>query len=164
MRRNLVTMLDEIRLAEALGIASCDELFGSAHHLASHMSALAFPVFVNGRNYTGSNITRDPVFLALIRQVLVAQLIQAAQALIVPLGNAAADAIGLLIDEGVIDPARCLLGIPHPSGANGHRLAQFQSAPVGAWRRQSRDGTTESAKQSAEWIVRVGTRAALHPG
>jgi hypothetical protein len=127
MRRNLVTMLDQIGLAETLGIASCDELFGSAHHLASHMSALAFPVFINGRNYTGSNITRDPVFLTLIRQVLLAQLLQAAQALIVPLGNAAADAVGLLIEDGVIDPARCLLGFPHPSGANGHRLAQFES-------------------------------------
>ena len=127
MRRNLVSMLDQIGLAETLGIASSDDLFGSAHHLASHVSALAFPVFVKGRNYTGANITREPVFLAIIRQVLAAQLIQAARALVVPLGNAAADAVGLLIDEGVIDPARCLVGFPHPSGANGHRLAHFEA-------------------------------------
>jgi hypothetical protein len=44
MRRNLVTMLDQIGLAETLGIATTDDLFGSAHSLASHMSALAFPV------------------------------------------------------------------------------------------------------------------------
>ena len=130
MRRNLVTMLDQIGLAETLDIATTDDLFGSAHSLASHMSALAFPVFINGRNYTGSQITRDPVFLALIRQVLAAQLLQAAQALVVPLGNAAADAVGLLIAEGVIDPGRCLLGFPHPSGANGHRLAQFEARRV----------------------------------
>jgi hypothetical protein len=127
MRRNLVSMLDQIGLAETLGIGSCEDLFGSAHHLASHMSVLAFPVFVNGRNYTGANITREPVFLALIRQVLAAQLLQAAQALVVPLGNAAADAVGLLIAEGVIDADRCLLGFPHPSGANGHRRAHFDA-------------------------------------
>ncbi len=131
MRRNLVTMLDQIGLAETLGIATTDDLFGSAQGLASHMSALAFPVFVNGRNYTGSRITRDPVFLALIRQVLAAQLLQAAQALVVPLGNAAAAAVGLLIAEGVVDPGRCLLGFPHPSGANGHRLTQFRSRQSG---------------------------------
>jgi hypothetical protein len=131
MRRNLVTMLDQIGLAEPLGIATTDDLFGSAHSLATHMSALAFPVFVHGRNYTGSQITRDPVFLALIRQVLAAQLLQAAQALVVPLGNAAADAVGLLVAEGVVDPGRCLLGCPHPSGANGHRLAQFQARRLG---------------------------------
>lgn len=130
MRRNLVTMLDGIGLAETLGIASCDDLFGSAHVLATHLSALAFPVFQNGRNYAGSKITSDPVFVALIRQVLAAQLLQAAHALIVPLGNAAAEAVGLLIAEGVIDPARCMLGFPHPSGANGHRHAQFEARRV----------------------------------
>jgi hypothetical protein len=33
-----------IGLAEPLSIATTDDLFGSAHSLASHMSALAFPV------------------------------------------------------------------------------------------------------------------------
>ena len=127
MRRNLVTMLNEIGLAEILGIESCDDLFGSADHLALHTSALAFPVFVNGHNNAGAKITHDPVFLALIRQVLAAQLLQARAALIVPLGNAAAEAVGVLIADGVVDPARCLLGFPHPSGANGHRLAQFDA-------------------------------------
>ncbi len=130
MRRNLVGMLDEIGLAQALGVTSCETLFGSAHQLATHLSALAFPVFVNGRNYAGSRITHDPVFVALIRQVLAAQLLQAAHALIIPLGNAAAEAVGLLIAEGLIEPARCVMGFPHPSGANGHRLAQFESRRV----------------------------------
>jgi hypothetical protein len=130
MRRNLVAMLDGIGLAGALGITSCDDLFGSAQHQALHTSALAFPVFVNGRNYTGANIARDSVFLALIRQVLAAQLRQAHEALVVPLGNAAEDAVGVLIAEGVVDPARCLLGFPHPSGANGHRTKQFDKRRV----------------------------------
>ena len=126
MRRNLVTMLDAIGLDDILGLGSCAELFGSAHELATHLSALAFPVFIDRRNYTGAKITREPVFVALIQQVLAAQLLQAPRALIVPLGQAAADAVGLLVADGVIDAERCLWGFPHPSGANGHRHAQFE--------------------------------------
>ena len=127
MRRNLVGMFDMIGLADQLGIASCDALFGESHDLATHLSALAFPVFVNGRNYTGANITRNPALVSIIRQVLAGQLVQATDALVVPLGNAAAEAVGLLVSEGVLDAERCLLGFPHPSGANGHRKAQFEA-------------------------------------
>jgi hypothetical protein len=127
MRRNLVTMLDGIGLADQLGIVSCGELFQERHDLAAHMSALAFPVFVNGRNYGGAGITRRPPLVALIRQVLAGQLTQAKDALVVPLGNAATEAVDLLVSDGVVEADRCLLGFPHPSGANGHRRAQFNA-------------------------------------
>jgi hypothetical protein len=127
MRRNLVSMLDGIGLAELLGIASCDELFGRSAHLATHLSALAFPVFVEGRNYAGSGITEDPVYVCLIEQVLAAQLTQAPGALVIPLGRAAAAAVELLVEQGTVDPVRCLFGFPHPSGANGHRQMQFDA-------------------------------------
>jgi hypothetical protein len=130
MRRNLVAMLDGIGLADQLGIVSCGELFGAKHDLATHLSALAFPVFVNGRNYGGAGITRRPALVAIIRQVLAGQLTQAKDALVVPLGNAATAAVGLLIGDGVVKADRCLLGFPHPSGANGHRKAQFDARIV----------------------------------
>lgn len=104
MRRNLVTMLDEIGVAESLDIGSCDDLFGSRHDLAAHLSAVAFPVFLNGRNYSGANIARVPQLVAVIRQVLAAQLLQAEQALVVPLGKAAAEAIQLLIERNRRQP------------------------------------------------------------
>jgi hypothetical protein len=44
---------------------------------------------------------------------------------VIPLGRAVDAALGLLIDAGVLDPRRCCLGFPHPSGANGHRISQF---------------------------------------
>ena len=128
MRRNLVAMLDQIGVADQLGIGSCDALFGEAQDLALLLSALAFPVFVGGRNYTGAGITARPALVSIIREVLAGQLIQAEDALVVPLGNAASDAVNLLVTDGVLDAERCLLGFPHPSGANGHRKTQFEGA------------------------------------
>ncbi len=46
-------------------------------------------------------------------------------ALVVPLGKAAGEAVAFLAVEGLVDPARCLLGFPHPSGANGWRARQY---------------------------------------
>ena len=32
----------------------------------------------------------------------------------------------MLVEAGQLDGARCLLGFPHPSGDNGHRVRQFR--------------------------------------
>jgi hypothetical protein len=126
VRKNLVAMLDGIGLATALGLESCVELFGSADRLAAHLSAIAYPVFVSGRNFGGSTITRSPALVAIIRQVLAAQLAQADKALVVPLSASATAAVQLLVEDGAVNPKRCLLGFPHPSGANGLRVTQFE--------------------------------------
>ena len=42
-----------------------------------------------------------------------------------PAEKAAQDALAFLGAEGLVDPARCLLGFPHPSGANGWRAGQY---------------------------------------
>jgi hypothetical protein len=31
----------------------------------------------------------------------------------------------MLVADGQLDEVRCLFGFPHPSGGNGHRVAQF---------------------------------------
>ena len=31
----------------------------------------------------------------------------------------------MLVDGGQLDSARCLLGFPHPSGANAHRAGRY---------------------------------------
>jgi hypothetical protein len=46
---------------------------------------------------------------------------------VISLGTAATDAATLLIDEGLLDQERCLLGIPHPSGSIGHRVKQYNA-------------------------------------
>ena len=55
MRANLVSMLDGIRVAQALGIETAAQLFGTHHHLAAHVSAVDYPVFVNGKNDGGTS-------------------------------------------------------------------------------------------------------------
>jgi hypothetical protein len=35
--------------------------------------------------------------------------------------------VGFLVEQGDLDPARCLFGFPHPSAANGHRQKQFDA-------------------------------------
>lgn len=46
-------------------------------------------------------------------------------ALVVPLGPKVAEAVDVLACQGVIDSARVLAGLPHPSGANAERIAFF---------------------------------------
>jgi len=141
MRRNLTAILDEIGLPSTLGIKSCEELFNDARHLVHTTSAIRYPVFVNGRNYTGHSPgpLKHPELRRYVEHVLPNELRSVPQALIVPLGKCVASIIEHLIENGEIDPRNCLLGFPHPSGANGHRHREFRegrrllSKTVEAW-------------------------------
>jgi hypothetical protein len=128
MRRNLVAMLDGIDLPDVLGISSSEQLFGDAHHLAAHLSAMSFPVFIRGENYTGHtpNLIRSTVLSSLARQMLGGYLHLIPRALVIPLGGASESAVRLLVADGTLDTSRCLFGFPHPSPANGHRCAQYR--------------------------------------
>lgn len=129
MRSHLVTMLDGIGLAGALGVDSAARLFDTHHHLAAHVSAIDYPVFVNGQNYGGRSpsLGRHQVLRSLVRSCLGARVAMAPGALIIPLGTAAQEAVTLLAADGLLDPRRCLTGFPHPSGGNGHRASQYAS-------------------------------------
>src|SRR5689334_9300176 len=54
MRANLVAMLDHIGLAQVLGVKSCSDFFGANDEPVHFTSALRYPVFVNGANYSGN--------------------------------------------------------------------------------------------------------------
>jgi hypothetical protein len=123
MRANLVAMLD----GAGLGLATTARLFDTHHHLAAHVSAIDYPVFTDGRDYTGGSpsLTRHSALRSLVRASLGARLAMVPTALVIPLGKAAQGAVVFLAAEGLADPARCLLGFPHPSGANGWRVRQY---------------------------------------
>ena len=126
MRTNLIDMLDKIGAADRLELASTARLFDDASHLLYSTSALRYPVFNQGRNYTGSNppIHRSPLLKSLLTSTLLPDLNQVPDALIVPLGKAVTtDALKII---GLDKERRVLRGFPHPSGGNGHRKAQFQ--------------------------------------
>src|SRR5262249_57231911 len=96
-------------------------------HLAAKTSAISYPVFVNGQNYGGGNpsLIRHPALRSLVRASLGPRVAMAAGALVIPLGTAAQDAVMLPTADGLLDRGRCLLGFPHPSGANGWRVRQY---------------------------------------
>ncbi|WP_028400019.1 hypothetical protein [Ectobacillus panaciterrae] len=129
MRSNLTSMLNELQLPHYLGISDSASLFAEHRHLLHPCSMLRYPVFLRAQNYTGHTpqMAKSPFLMEWIRSVFVPELHSVHPLLIIPLGKAVSDTLKVLADEYRIDEERCLLGFPHPSGANGHRHAQFET-------------------------------------
>lgn len=121
MRRSLITRLDYLGVARHLGLHSAAELWlpVGERHLHS-TSAIRYPAFVDGDDYGGHTprLTSHPVLRRYVYELLAPELAKIPDALVIPLGVSVDAAIGLLVDSGKIDPARCLVGFPHPSGRN----------------------------------------------
>lgn len=127
MRKNLIAMLDHIGLHDYLGINSCARLFDTHSHLVHYTSALRYPVFVNGQNYSGS-----PTMLsrASLRQQIDNHLAEEIRTLgtgsvYIPLGPKVAEVFQHLQAKGLLRPEQVLAGMPHPSGANAERISYF---------------------------------------
>ena len=118
MRGNLVRMLEELGLHKLLGISSVVDLFGSASHLLHTTSAVRYPTFKRGRNYTGSGpqLSRCTFLLRFAREILAPELCKLQGALYIPLGKSVGAVMELLEKEGRIPVGRTLYGFPHPSG------------------------------------------------
>lgn len=127
MRKNLVCMLDELKLADQLGIETCSELFGSHNQLLHSTSILPHAVFYKGRNYNGSTpkILKTPLLRKYAEGYFPRNIEGIQETLIIPLGvNVQAVLEDLMVKE-MIAGHQLLRGFPHPSGGNGHRLRQF---------------------------------------
>jgi len=130
MRKNLVTMLDELGTHELLGLRSTEDLFSGCGGLLFATSALLFPVFVGDelRNFGGNRkMMSQRLFQEMIEAFLAPRLASMPEALVIPLGISVEAALEWLAARGEFDTARMLKGFPHPSGANGHRARIFRS-------------------------------------
>lgn len=130
MRNNLISMLDELSLAKHLGIESVAELFDENCELLHTTSLIPYPVFINGKNYTGHTpeIVESSLLMEYVREHFYEEINKMnTKPLIVPLGKSVEDVLRVMIDENIIDEEQCLFGFPHPSGANGHRKEQFMT-------------------------------------
>lgn len=132
IRPNLVALLDHVGLQHWLGIASCATLFGAHAHLMHVTAALRQPIFVDGPNATKLNYNgASPNMLTtpLLQEQLLAWFGEEAlllrEAVFVPLGPKVGQALSWLAGRGLLDEARILHGLPHPSGANAERIAYF---------------------------------------
>jgi len=128
MRKNLIEMLDELKLNRKLQLRSCSELFENRDELLHTTSIIPYPVFINNKNYTGSNpkILDSEILKTYLKKYFYKEVEKLPNALIIPLGKIVEEVLELMISEKLIKKEQCLLGFPHPSGANGHRKKQFE--------------------------------------
>lgn len=127
MRNNLTNMLDHIGLHQLLGIESCARLFDTHRHLVHYTSALRYPVFLDGQNYSGSPAMLSRASLRHQVETHLADEIRTLgpQCLYVPLGPKVTEAFQHLQTKGLLKAEQLLDGLPHPSGANAERISYF---------------------------------------
>lgn len=126
MRSNLVAMLDHIGVNRLLGIPSTATLWNRDAQRAHFTSALRYPVFVGGGNYSGApSMVTTPLLRAHLSRWFGAEIAALRSAIFVPLGPKVAEALESVARERDIDQRRILAGLPHPSGANAERIAFF---------------------------------------
>jgi len=137
MRKNLLKMLNELRLPQYLNVETSEVIFEEKTNLIHTTSALRYPIFYRGNNYTGHapKILSREIHRMMIEKLLGQELRQVPTALIIPLGNAASRAVEHLVECGIVDQKRCLFGFPHPSGANAHRVKEFTERRIGLRRK-----------------------------
>lgn len=128
MRKNLIEMLNDIQLPKAIGINDSKSLFEEHNDLLHTTSVIRYPVFIEGKNYTGHNpaILSSETLYYFAETILLQELLAVQKALIIPLGKSVSEVIQFFVERGWIDSERCLFDMPHPSGANGHRKKQFE--------------------------------------
>lgn len=128
MRKNLIEMLDDLNLNKKLHLNSCSELFINHDELLHTTSLIPYPVFINNKNYTGSNpkILNSEILKSYLQKYFYKEVQCLPNALIIPLGKSVEEVLELMITENFIKREQCLLGFPHPSGANGNRKKQFK--------------------------------------
>jgi hypothetical protein len=126
MRRNIVSMLDHIEVNKVLGIETCEYLFDSRSDLVNYTSALRFPVFKNGENYSGGKeMINEPYLWNQIEEYLKEEVDLLQEAIWLPLGQSVVAVFEKFVENGWIKSDRVLFGLPHASGANAERIAYF---------------------------------------
>lgn len=128
LRKNVIEMLDALELPRELGIQSAKALFDEREDLLHTTSMIPFAAFVKGKNYTGHSpqLLKNEFLMRYVEAHLYPQVALMKDALIIPLGKCVEEVMKVLIAKGCIDENKCLLGFPHPSGANVNRKKQFE--------------------------------------
>ncbi|MCI6275741.1 MAG: hypothetical protein MR639_03185 [Clostridium sp.] len=128
IRKNIISMLNELNMCHALNIADANSLFEENSYLLHSTSLIPFSTFRNQKNYTGYQppLKSTPFLMKYVEENLYPQLDLLKNTLVIPLGKCVEGILVDYIKAGLLDDSKCLLGFPHPSGANGHRKLQFE--------------------------------------
>jgi hypothetical protein len=139
MRVNLVKLMDAVGLNHLMGIASTASLWGGDSHRAHFTSAIRYPTFVDGENYSRSPDLNGVPFLS-DRSVkwLKKELSLFTNAVIVPMRDTVSEVLTHVGREMAISNDRILSGMPHASGANNGPISKFLGAAGedDEWRRR----------------------------
>jgi hypothetical protein len=126
-RKNLIQMLDDIGLANVLGISSTDLFYSKSKSLCAMTSIARFPVLKDGKDYTGHspNILRSELIKRQAELFLFPKLKRNKnRLLIIPLGKAVTSFLNEYYQGK--SSHTVLQGFPHFSGANAHRKRHFE--------------------------------------
>lgn len=131
LRKNIINMLDDIKLNEVLHLESVSEIFEEKDYLLHTISLIPYPVFVKKENYTGHTpkLNKSEILMKYVYEHFIYEFKKIEnykEILLVPLGKAVEDVLLKLKDDGIIGENQILSGFPHPSGANVNRLKQFE--------------------------------------
>ncbi|AGX44692.1 hypothetical protein [Clostridium saccharobutylicum] len=131
LRKNLISMLDEIEINKYLDIDSCNELFGKKDYLLHTVSLIPYAVFVEGKNYSGHSpkLIKSEFLMKYVYENFIDELKvldNARSILIIPLGKCVEEVLYKLEEHGIINENQILKGFPHPSGANVNMRSQFE--------------------------------------
>lgn len=130
LRKNIISMLDEIELNKALNINSCSELFAEKDYLLHTVSLIPYSVFVKKQNYSGHTpkLIKSDFLMKYVRENFINELKSLdnfEDILLIPLGRAVEEVLCKLQEEEIINENQILKGFPHPSGANVNRIPQL---------------------------------------
>lgn len=131
LRKNIISMLDEIKLNKAMNVKSCSELFEEKDYLLHTVSLIPYPVFVKKQNYSGHTpkLLKSDFLMKYIYEDFIQELKSIEDfknVLLIPLGKAVEEVLEKLSEENIISENQILKGFPHPSGANVNRLVQLE--------------------------------------
>lgn len=131
LRKNIISMLDDLNLNNIMNIDSVEELFEEKDYLLHTISLIPYPVFVKKENYSGhtpklvkSKFLMNYVYNNFIDEFK--RLENPEDVLLIPLGKAVEEILIKLQEEKIIGENQILLNFPHPSGANVNRVKIFE--------------------------------------
>ena len=131
LRKNIISMLDDLQLNEVLNMESCSELFDNKDYLLHTVSLIPYSVFVKKANYTGHTpkLIKSEFLMKYVYKNFIDEfnsLDNSRNVMLIPLGIAVEEVLFRLAEDNVINEDQILRGFPHPSGANVNRLIQFE--------------------------------------
>ncbi|MDB1934866.1 hypothetical protein PMY12_16515 [Clostridium tertium] len=131
IRKNIISMLDEITLNKALNIDSCSELFNKKDYLLHTVSLIPYPVFVKKQNYSGHTpkLIKSEFLMKYIYENFIDEfnsLDNSKDILLIPLGRAVEEVLLELASKELIKVGQILNNFPHPSSANVNRITQLK--------------------------------------